>query len=227
MSFLLRTTILILFIAPTCFSQEPVPVLSSRWFRTVRAAPKPNVTASGPAKPVNPDEKFFQRKAREQRTDNPRDPYEDSIEGRSAAMDKAVQESRAPQPDDVAGYTYVADVRNDSGMSVEVIYWEYRFTEIANPANVVRRQFLCGIKLKPGERKELSAFSLLGPSDALDLKSLAKATEKLFDEHVQVNSIELANGNILQRTDWKYSDVKAGVERATSTPWGKDVCRAL
>ncbi|MEO8042552.1 MAG: hypothetical protein ABI646_08085 [Acidobacteriota bacterium] len=212
---------------PACFSQEPVPVLSSRWFRTVRPAAKPNVTASGPVKPVNPDEKFFQRKAREQRTDNPRDPYEDSIEGRSAAMDKAVQESRAPQPDDVNGYTYVADIRNDSGMTVDIIFWEYRFTEIANKANVVRRQFLCGVKLKHAERRELSVFSLLGPSDALDLKSLAKSTEKLFEEHVQINRIELADGNILQRNDWKYSDVKAAVERATSAPWGNEVCRAL
>jgi hypothetical protein len=229
MSFLLRTIILVLFVAPASFSQEPVPVLSSRWSRTVRPAAKPNVTPSGPARPVNPDEKFFQRKAREQRTDNPRDPYDDSIEGRSAAMDKAVQLSRVPQPDDVAGYTYTAEVRNDSGTPVEIVFWEYRFTEIANPANVVRRQFLCGIKLKAGERKELSAFSLLGPSDSLDLKSLAKAKEKLFEEHVQVNRIELTDGNVLQRNDWKYSDVKAAVERATSTPWGKgkELCRAL
>jgi len=227
MRFLVTTSILVLFIVPACFSQEPVPVLSSRWYRTVRPAPKPNVTASGPVKPVNPDEKFFQRKAREQRTDNPRDPYEDSIEGRSAAMDKAVQESRAPQADDVIGYTYVADMRNDTGQTLEIIFWEYRFTEIANKANVVRRQFVCGVKLKPGEQKELSVFSLLGPSDVLDFKSLAKSTEKLFEERVQVNSIELADGNILQRNDWKYSEVKAAVERATSTPWGNEVCRAL
>jgi hypothetical protein len=227
MRFLLRTTILTLIIAPACFSQEPVPVLSSRWFRTIRPAAKPNITAGGPAKPITADEKYFQRKARESRTDNPRDPYEDSIDGRSAALDKVVQESRAPKPDDVAGYTYVVDVRNDSGMPVEVVFWEYTFIEIANPANAVRRQFLCGVKLKQGERKQLSAFSTLGPSDALDLKSLGKSAENLFEEHALINRIELANGNILQRSDWKFSDVKAAVERATSTPWGKEVCRAL
>ncbi len=220
-------SIFVLFVVPHCFSQEPVPVLGSRWYRTVKPAAKPIIAASGPVKPVNPDEKNFQRKAREQRTDNPRDPYEDSIEGRSAAMDRAVQASRAPQPDDVIGYTYIAEMRNDTGQTVDVIFWEYRFSEIANPSNVVRRHFLCGGKFKNGERKELSAFSLLGPSDVLDLKSLSKSTDKIFDEKVRVNRIELADGNILQRNDWKYSDFTAAVERATSTPWGKDSCRPL
>lgn len=227
MRVLLQSSMLALVISSCCFSQEPVVVLSFRWSRTVKAAAKPNVTASGPLKTVNPDEKYFQRKAREQRTDNPRDPYEDSIEGRSAAMDKAVQESRAPRADAAAGYTYAADVRNDSGQSVEVIFWEYQFTEIARPTNVIRRQFLCGVNLKKGERKELSVFSLLGPSDSLTLQSLAKSTDKLFNEKVMVNRVELADGNILQRNNWKYSDVKPAVERATSTSWGNESCRAL
>ena len=227
MRVLFKASMLALLISSYSFSQEPVSVLSSRWSRTVKPAAKPNVPASGPVKPVNPDEKFFQRKAREQRTDNPRDPYEDSIEGRSAAIDKAVQESRAPQPDDVTGYTYVVEVKNDSGSSVEVIFWEYQFTEIAHPTNVVRRQFLCGVKLKNGERKELSAFSLLGPSDSLSVESLAKSKEKILDEKVIVNRIELSDGNVLQRNNWKYSDVKPAVERATATPWENGTCRAL
>ena len=224
---LFEASVLALLLSSYSFSQEPVPVLKARWARTVKPAAKPNIAASGPVRPVNPDEKFFQRKAREQRTDNPRDPYDDSIEGRSAAMDKAVQQSRAPQPDDVVGYTYVAEVKNDSGSPVAVIFWEYQFTEIAHPTNVVRRQFLCGVKLKNGERKELSAFSLLGPSDGLSVDSLAKSNEKIFDEKAVVNRIELSDGNVLQRNNWKYSDVKDAVERATSTPWESGTCKAL
>ncbi len=227
MKVFIKLAIFVVLVPTYSSSQEPVPVLSSRWYRTVKPAAKPIIAASGPVRPVNPDEKNFQRKAREQRTDNPRDPYDDSIEGRSAAMDRAVQQSRAPQPDDVIGYTYVAEMRNDTGQTVDVIFWEYKFTEIANPSNVVRRQFLCGVKVKHGERKELSVFSLLGPSDALDWKSLAKSTDGLFDEKVRINRIELADGNILQRNDWRYSDLKAAVERATATPWGNDTCRAL
>src|SRR4029079_3804682 len=128
-----RVLFLIILTSSYSFAQDPVSILGSRWSRTIKPAPKTEIQASGPARPVNVDDKYFQRKAREARTDNPRDPYDDSIEGRSAAMDRAVQQSRAPQPDDVHGYTYVAEVRNDTGQAVNVIFWEYAFTEIAHP----------------------------------------------------------------------------------------------
>lgn len=226
-SIVFLASILILLISPVCFSQDPMPVLRAGWQRTVQRAPKTGTGAQGPAREVTSDNKYFQRKAREARTDMSVDPLEGTVDARSAAMDRAVQESRAPQIDDIAGYSYVAEVRNDSGKTVEVIYWEYRFAEIARPTNLVRRQFLCGTKLKNGEKRSLSAFTLLGPSDSIAVESLAKSKEKLFDEEVIVNRIEFSDGSILQREDWKFASVKAGVERATSTPWEPGICRAL
>ena len=227
MSFISRTLLLIILTSSYSFAQDPVTILGSRWYRTNKPAPKTEIQPTVPARPVNVDDKYFQRKAREARTDNPRDPYEDSIEGRSAAMERSVAQSRAPQPDDVMGYTYVAEVRNDTGQPVHIIFWEYQFTEIAHPQNVVRRQFLCGVKIKDAEKKALSVFSTLGPSDVLTVESLAKPDQKLFEERVQINRIELSDGNVLQRDNWKYSDVKKDVDRATSTPWGNEICRAL
>jgi hypothetical protein len=222
-----RTLIFVLLLSSYVLAQDPVSVVSARWLRTVKATPRPSPTAGGPSRPMTPDDKYFQRNARAERTDHPQDPYAESMDGRSAAIDKAVQESRTPKADDVAGYTYIAEMQNDSGKTVAVLFWEYEFTEIANPANVVRRQFLCALKLKNGERKELSAFTLLGPSDALAVESLAKPSEKLFNEKAQINRVELADGAILQRPEWKFADVKEGVKRATSTAWGKEMCRAL
>lgn len=227
MSLFFKTSILVLFIAPCCFSQDPMPVLRAGWQRTTQRAPKTETTGAGPTREVTADNKYFQRKAREARTDVTIDPNETTIDGRSAAIDRAVQESRTPKVDDINGYSYVAEVRNDSGKTAEIIYWEYRFAEIAHPANVVRRQFLCGAKLKNGDKRALSAFSLLGPSNSVSLESLATSTDKLFIEEVFVNRIEFSDGSILQRQDWKYAEVKAGVERATSTPWGKETCRGL
>ena len=227
MNVLFRTLILVLLFSSYCFSQEPVPILNTRWHRTVQPAPKNVVAPTSPAQPVIPENKYFQRKAREQRTDNPMDPNEATIEGRSAAMDRAVQQSRTPQPDDVVGFTYLAEMRNDTGRTIAIIFWEYQFTEIARPTNVSRRQFLCGIKLKDGQTKEFSAFSLLGPSDTIDVESLAKSNEKLFSERARVNRIEFSDGAILQRDNWKFEDVKDAVTRATSTPWGNETCRAL
>src|SRR5688572_15932370 len=171
MKVLFRSFVFVLLISPTCFSQDPLPILRSSWQRTVRPAPKINSAPQAPVRGVTPDNKYFQRKAREERTDITVDPNEMTIDGRSAALEKAVQESRAPQLEDTKGFSYLAEVRNDSGKTVAVIYWEYYFTEIARPANVTRRQFLCGVKLKNGEKKELPVFSLLGPSDTIAVES--------------------------------------------------------
>jgi hypothetical protein len=227
MSILFKASILVLLVSPYALSQDPMPVVSSSWQRTTQKAQQPTATGQIPARGLTNDDKYFQRKAREGRTDITIDPTETTVDARSAAMERAVQESRVSKADDVTGYSYVAEVRNDSGKTVEVIFWEYRFAEIARPSNVVRRQFLCGTKLKKGEKRQLPAFSLLGPSDAIGVESLAKPAEKLFNEEVLVNRIEFSDGSILQRADWKFADVKASVERITSAPWGKEICRGL
>ena len=227
MKALFKASIFILLFASFCIAQDPVTFLSVKWERTILQAPDPEIVPVGPVTPVMAETKYFQRKAREQRTDNPMDPQKDSIEARSRQMDVNVRESRTPKADDQKGYSYTAEIRNDTGATISVIFWEIQFIEIARPSNIVRRQFLCGLKLKDGEKKILSAFSLHGPSDVIDVDSLQKADAKLFEEKAQVNRIELSNGSILQRDNWKLKDVQAGVDRATSTPWGNEICRAL
>ncbi len=227
MKLLLNTSILVLLGSSYCFSQDPMPVLSSGWERMIQKAGAVDAAPTSPARAVLPEDKYFQRKAREQRTDSPLDPNKDSMDARSAIIDKAIQESRTPKTEDVSGYSYKAQVRNDSGKTVKIIFWEYRFIEIAHPDNVVRRQFLCGVNVKKGEKIDLWAFSLFGPSDIITLENLAMSTEKLFGEKVQVNRIEFSDDTLVQRKDWKYDDVRPSVERATSTPWGKEMCRGL
>lgn len=227
MNLVSKASIFIFLASQITFAQDPMPVLASRWERTTHRAHQPVASGQLPARGLTNDDKYFQRKAREARTDVTTDPTEMTMDARSAAMEKAVQESRLSKADDLQGFSYVASVRNDSGKTVEIIYWEYRFAEIARPSNVVRRQFLCGSKLKNGEKRDLPAFSLMGPSDSINLESLAQSTGKLFDEEVIVNRIEFADGSILQRDGWKFADVKSGVERALSSPWGKEVCRML
>jgi hypothetical protein len=226
-SIVVKASILLLLVSPLAFSQDPMPVLGSSWQRVVETAKPAETAPAGPARVMLPDDKYFQRKSREQRTDNPMNPDVDSMEARSAAMDKAVQQTRTPKADDLVAYSYTAKVRNESGQTVKVIFWEYRFTEIARSENTVRRQFLCAVDLKNGETKDLSAFSTLGPSDVIDVESLSRAKEKLFDEKVQINRIEFSDDSILQRNGWKLADVRDAVKRATATPWGKEICRAL
>ena len=116
---------------------------------------------------------------------------------------------------------------NSGEKAIRIIFWEYRFTELANPANVVRRQFLCTVNLKPDDKQGLSVFSTRGPSDVISMESLASTSEKLFDEKVIVNRIEYADGTLRQRGNWKYDAYQKAIERITSTPWGKETCRGF
>jgi hypothetical protein len=225
-----KTSILFLLLVLPCLAQDPkdpMPVTSSSWRRTVQKAADPVVPTTGPARAITVDDTIINRSAREFRTDHPTNPSEETPDGRSQQIEKNVEQSRAPKGDDVMGFTYNASVRNESGQTVKVIFWEYTFTEIAHPANVVRRQFLCGVDLKKGQKMELTAFSTLGPSDIIDAKSLETPDNKLFKEQVQINRLELSDDSILQRGNWKYEEMRPAIQRATSTPWGKEVCRAL
>jgi hypothetical protein len=208
-------------------SDSPIAVLESSWFRKTKTVTAERGGATEPVRLMTPENKNFQRAAREQQSKGAIDPNEYTVDGRSAALEKNVQRSRAVGDVRADGFVYATTVRNDGKQKAEIVYWEYRFIELANPQNIVRRQFLCAANLKPGEKRELAAFSSLGPSDVISVESLSKDTEKRFDEKIFINRIENADGTILQRRDWNLADVKPAVERVTATPWGREVCKAL
>jgi hypothetical protein len=205
----------------------PVAVVSARWTKTQQKIEHAEAQGTAPAPAMIPANKNFERNRRVNDPAGVRDPNADTIDGRSAALDKAVREARAPGAEAVEGYAYRVKVQNLAPKAVEVIYWEYRFEETANPSNLTRRQFLCGVQLKGGKGKELQAFGGSGPAGAISAESLANKAASPFAERVVVNRIEYADGSIWQRKDWSYGEVRASIQRAVSTPWGAEMCRAL
>ncbi|HEX8096550.1 MAG TPA: hypothetical protein VF507_00880, partial [Pyrinomonadaceae bacterium] len=141
--------------------------------------------------------------------------------------EKSVQEARSPQAKPVDGYAYRAKVQNASAKVVEIVFWEYRFTESSNPAAVARRQFICAVNIKPNKEKELQAFSLSGPSSVVSAASLADKSGTPYQERVVINRVEYADGSIWQRKDWNFAEIRLGFARATGTPWGSEMCRGL
>jgi hypothetical protein len=204
-----------------------VVVLGFKYSRSRQVVETPDSGATVPAAAMIQDNKYFQRTARENGSPGQRDPNADTIDGRSAALEKNVQESRTHKPKPVDGFTYQAKVQNASKKVIEIVFWEYQFKEAANPATVTRRQFLCGVNIKPDKEKELQAFSLSGPSDVISVGSLANNSGNSFHEKVVINRVEYADGTIWQRKDWKFAEVKLTFERAIATPWGKEMCRNL
>jgi hypothetical protein len=174
------------------------------------------------------DDKNFAREKRNQaQRGNAPDPSEMTADGSREKLDKAQDAARQTGGDDQTGYFYSASFVNNTKKTIAVIFWEYRFTELANPANVVRRQFVCAANMKPAAKKDLWIFSLLGPSTSISVESLKNITTPVFDEKIYINRVEFSDDTILQRGNWKLEDVKKGLDSATSTPWANEVCRAI
>ena len=210
--------------APTISHEgEPVTVLSMKWFKDRQTIELP--PSSSPAAAMIPQNKNFERNRRANTSPGERDPNLDTLDGRSAAMEKAVQDSRAPKP--VDGFAYRVKVRNASAKPIDIIFWEYQFKESAAAAPLVRRQFLCGVAVKSGKDKELQAFSLLGPHDVVSINILAQKAGSSGAEQAIINRVEFADGSIWQRKDWNFGEVRLGYARAVATPWGAEMCRGL
>ena len=202
----------------------PVIVVSHKWFRD-RQSIAQSPDAPIPAAAMIPANKNYEKNRRANTSPGERDPNLDTIDGRSAALERAVQESRAPKP--VDGFAYRAKIHNASAKLIEIIFWEYQFKETANSTSVSRRQFLCGVSIKPEKDKDLEAFSLSGPQDVVSVDTLAKKSGNLGEEKVIINRVEYADGSIWQRKDWKFGEVRLGYARAIATPWAREMCRGL
>ena len=211
-------------VAPSISNEGlPVTVLSIKWFKDRQVIEQPSVNS--PAAAMIPQNKNFERNRRANNSPGERDPNLDTIDGRSAALEKAVQESRSPKP--VDGFAYRVKVRNATAKPIEIIFWEYQFKESAAAAPLVRRQFLCGVAVKSGKDRELQAFSLSGPQDVVSVNILSQKSGSAGAEQVVINRVEFADGSIWQRKDWNFGEVRLSYARAIATPWGTEMCRGL
>ncbi len=208
-----------------------VAVLAFKWSRIHQKGKAPDPAATAPATPAPemlPINKNFQKQARMNDPRGARDPNEDTIDARSAAMEKIVQESRTPKANPVDNFEYLVKVKNSSKKAIEILFWEYQFTDSSNPANVTRRQFLCGVNIKANKEKELQAFSLAGPSDVISVGNLANASGNGFQETIVINRVEYEDGSTWQRKDWNAAEIKLTYQRAIATPWNPgEMCRGL
>ncbi len=204
---------------------SPVTVTHFKWERARRTVQAPAVEGNAPASAMIPQNRNFSRNARINEPRGARDPNADTVDGRSAALEKTVAESRAPKPEPMDGYAYKIKVHNPGSKEVEAVFWEYRFHDPANPNLVGRRQFLCAVKIGAGKEKELEGFSLSGPSDVVDVKTLNSGTP--LKEQVLINRVDYTDGSMKQRKTWNFEEVKGGYERALRESWHPGMCKAL
>ena len=199
-------------------------VTSFKWSRARQKVDVPEVQGNAPAHAMIPQNRNFARNARVNDPQGVRDPNQDTLDGRREAMDKNVEESRAPRSKTMDGYLYRIKVQNTSPKAAEIVFWEYRFVDPANPELIARRQFLCGVNIAASKSKDLEGFSLSGPSDVVSVKTLA---DNAFKEDVLINRVEYSDGSIWQRNGWNLTEVKASYERVLREQWVPGTCKGL
>ena len=202
-------------------------VVSFKWSKTKQTEDKIEVPNTAPAPAMIPQNKNFARNVRANEPPGNRDPNQDTIDGRSAALERSVQESRVRQPKTIDAYSYKIKVQNPTSQAVDILFWEYQFIDRSDPQNVTRRQFLCVANLKAGQQKEIQALSLNGPTDVVNIESLSNNAANPFGEKIVINRIEYGDGSIWQRKDWRFSEITDSYLRVTSTPWTTEMCRGL
>lgn len=205
---------------------SPLAVVNSKWSRARRNVETPVDESTVPARAMIPQNRNFARNARINDPQGVRDPNGDTLDGRSAAMEKSVQESRTAKPKAQDGFVYKIKVQNSAKKAVEIVFWEYQFHDPADASMVARRQFLCGVNIAGEKSKELEAFSLSGPS-VVNVGTLANKTENPFQEKVLINRVEYSDGSIWQRNGWSLAEVKASYERVLREQWLPGMCKGL
>ena len=133
-----------------------------------------------------------------------------------------MQESRQPAP--VDGYSYQVKIHNVGAKLIQKLFWDYEFTEIAN-RNLTRRRFMCGGEIKPDRQKEFQIFSLSGPSEVVNVKTLAADAGKEFRGAVIVNRVEYSDGTFWERNGWSLDALKLRADSRSKS--AATVCRSL
>ena len=225
MKALLLLPALLALVIPFQDDNSPLKVTGYKWSHARQKIELPPAQGTvPPAQQMIPQNRNFARNARVNDSQGVRDPNADTVDGRSAALERSVADSRAPQTKTMDGFAYRIKVQNQSANIVEIVFWEYQFQDPAQPDLIARRQFLCGVNIPGGKGKELEGFSLSGPSDVINVKTLASNT---FKETVLINRVEYSDGSIWQRKGWNLADVKGSYERVLREQWVPGTCKGL
>lgn len=204
-----------------------VAVVGFKWSKSHQTSQTPSDDKPLPARAVTQDDKNLERNTRINDPAGKRDPNADTLDARGVALEKSVRDAQGAGKT-VDAFAYQAKIHNFSKQVIEIVFWEYQFIDAASPGNATRRQFICGINLKPDKEKDLQASSAAGPPNTVSAATLANKSDTLFQEKVIINRVEFADGKSWMRKDWNAGEIKAAYQRAMATPWSpNEMCRAL
>jgi hypothetical protein len=211
---------------PPANSGSQIAVLSHSWSKAKLSGSQQTPSGNAPAAAMIPQNRNFERNRRANMPPGERDPNLDTIDGRSAALERSVEESRNSKSS-VEGFEYNVKLQNQSSKTITAIIWEYQFKESLNPENVTGRQFLCGVSIKPQKSQEFRVLTPKGPSQVISAASLDHKSKDLFVESVLINFIEYADGSVWQRSDWDSVAARRAFDSRTVKERVSSICYGL
>jgi hypothetical protein len=142
-----------------------------------------------------------------ERIRNNRDMQDRAAELRAGEQDAARSATKA-----IDIYMYLIKVKNAGSKFVKSFVWEYRSSPKGSDTT---RQFLCVVKAKPNESKELEAFSPFAPSQIVDLGPTGDISPERG--RIVINKIVYGDDSVWERPGWKASILsKIDSERLSS-----------
>jgi len=232
MSFLLLLPIFFIPISPiqdpVVDERPPVAVVSFKWFKDRRQVEDVDIDMLGvPAQldPIARKRNWDRNRRLAPDPSGARDPNSGTIEQRSAALERIALDARENSSPPLEGFTYQAKIQNNGTKAIRSVFWEFQFTEKANPTNVSHRQFVCTAKTKPEKRRSMAIFTPASPSNVISLGTLKKNLTEAFHETVIINRVEYEDGSFWQRKGWDYDDVKLTVKPVDSSKFQR--CQGL
>jgi hypothetical protein len=93
-------------------------------------------------------------------------------------------------------YTYQIKVQNNGTKTIQLVIWEYVFTNSTTNEEVGRHTFTSKTNLKPNEVDKLVIKLFAPPARIIDAKDAGKKKSNLYVEQINIKGIQYTDGSI-------------------------------
>ena len=95
-------------------------------------------------------------------------------------------------------YTYQIKVKNNGTKTIQKVVWEYVFLDPTTKQEVGKHEFISVTNLKPGKTDNLTMLKFSPPTGTINAKNAGKKSSELYDEQVNIKSIQYTDGSVWQ-----------------------------
>jgi hypothetical protein len=108
-----------------------------------------------------------------------------------------IKEPEVQTPNEISTYyTYQIKVQNNGTKTIQLVTWEYVFTNSTTNEEVGRHTFASKTNLKPNEVDKLVIKLFAPPTRIIDAKDAGKKKSNLYVEQINIKGIQYTDGSI-------------------------------